>query len=189
VILLLTHGAGANRDSALLTALDAAFTAAEVKVVRYNLPYRDQRPSGPPRRGDDVEARLAMRERIAQARAAHPDELVIGGGHSYGGRQTSMLAAEDSSLLDGLLLLSYPLHPPRQPEQLRTQHFPPLRTPALFVHGARDPFGSPDEMRSALELIPARHELVVLERAGHELTNHGADLGRKIVLAFQQFFG
>ena len=70
-----------------------------------------------------------------------------------GGRQSSMLAAEQSEVCDGLLLLSYPLHPPRKPEQLRTQHLPDVRTPALFVHGTRDPFGLPDEMEQARSLL------------------------------------
>lgn len=91
------------------------------------------------------------------------------GGHSYGGRQASILASEDPELAAALLLLSYPLHPPRRPGDLRTAHFPTLRTPALFIHGTNDPFGAPDEMRLALALIPARHELVLLEGAGHDL--------------------
>ncbi|HTR66165.1 MAG TPA: alpha/beta family hydrolase, partial [Terriglobales bacterium] len=91
------------------------------------------------------------------------------GGHSYGGRQATMLCAEAPELADGLLLLSYPLHPPRKPEQLRTQHFPALRTPALFVHGTRDPFGSIEEMQSALKLVPGRTVLVRVEGAGHDL--------------------
>ena len=96
-------------------------------------------------------------------------ELVILGGHSYGGRQATLLAAEAPTVADTLLLLSYPLHPPRKPEQLRTQHFPQLQTPALFIHGTRDPFGSIEEMTSALTAIPARHHLVAIEKAGHEL--------------------
>jgi predicted alpha/beta-hydrolase family hydrolase len=80
-----------------------------------------------------------------------------------------MLAASDPSVADALLLLSYPLHPPRKPEDLRTAHFPQLQTPALFVHGTRDPFGSPDELRSAAHLIPARNEFLFIERAGHDL--------------------
>ena len=68
-----------------------------------------------------------------------------------------------------LLLLSYPLHPPRKPEQLRTQHFPQLWTPALFIQGTRDPFGSIEEMTTALGAIPSRHNLVTIEKAGHEL--------------------
>jgi uncharacterized protein len=90
-------------------------------------------------------------------------------GHSYGGRQATMLAAEAPDVTLALLLLSYPLHPPAKPDRPRTAHFPDLRTPALFVHGARDPFGSPDEMREALKLIPARTALHIVEGAAHEL--------------------
>lgn len=97
-----------------------------------------------------------------------PDYVILGG-HSYGGRQASMLASETSMIANMLLLLSYPLHPPRKPEQLRTQHFPNLRTPALFIHGTRDSFGSIEEMTAALAAIPARHQLTSIEKAGHEL--------------------
>jgi len=68
-----------------------------------------------------------------------------------------------------LLLLSYPLHPPRKPQQLRVQHFPELRTPGLFVQGTRDPFGSEQELAQALKLIPSRKELFLIEGAGHDL--------------------
>src|SRR6185437_14735556 len=77
-------------------------------------------------------------------------------GQSYGGRQSSMVAAEDHRLADGLLLLSYPLHPPGNPARLRVEHFPALKTAALFVHGTRDPFGSVDEMKAAIQSIPGR---------------------------------
>jgi len=102
-----------------------------------------------------------------------------------------MLAAENPQIADGLLLLSYPLHPPRKPAQLRTAHFPKLQTPALFVSGGRDPFGSPDEMRSALSLIPARTLLFEVERSGHELLpkKGDGDLPGQIVAAFRGFFG
>jgi uncharacterized protein len=91
------------------------------------------------------------------------------GGHSYGGRQCSMLCAEQPDLADGLLLLSYPLHPPRKPEQQRTQHLPNLHTPALFVHGARDAFGTIAEMEHAMKMIPAKTNLLPIEGAGHDL--------------------
>lgn len=80
-----------------------------------------------------------------------------------------MLAASNPGLVDTLLLLSYPLHPPKAPKQVRTDHFPDLRTPALFIHGTRDGFGAIDEMKAALKLIPARTQLVPVEGAGHEL--------------------
>ncbi len=77
-----------------------------------------------------------------------------------------MLCAEEPDLVAGLLLLSYPLHPPRKPEQLRVQHLPKLQVPALFVHGTRDPFGSVEEMESALKMIPAKTRIVEGGRGG-----------------------
>ena len=84
-----------------------------------------------------------------------------------------MLAAESPGVADGLLLLSYPLHPPRRPRELRVAHFPALRTPAMFVHGSRDPFGTVGELRQALRSIPARTSLVVLDGAGHDWRPRG----------------
>ena len=102
-----------------------------------------------------------------------------------------MLTADDPDLATGLLLLSYPLHPPRKPEQLRIQHLPNLRTPALFIHGTRDPFGSIAEMEDALKLIPARTRLFPVEGAGHDLSFKKAgerNLPAEIRAAFLEFF-
>ncbi len=82
-----------------------------------------------------------------------------------------MLAAAEPGLVDGLLLLSYPLHPPKKPQEQRTDHFPNLRTPALFVHGSRDGFGSIEELTAALKLIPVRTELMLVKGSGHELVS------------------
>lgn len=117
------------------------------------------------------------------------------GGLSYGGRQTTLLAAEDATVADGLLLLSYPLHPPGRPEQLRTAHLPSLKMPALFVHGTKDPFGAVEEMQAALKLIPAATALVVVEGAGHDLgygrkasSRAQADLPQTVLAAFRNLF-
>jgi len=103
-----------------------------------------------------------------------------------------MLCGEDPDLAAGLLLLSYPLHPPRKPEQLRTQHFPDLQTPGLFVQGTRDPFGTMEELRAALQLIPARTKLVAVEGAGHDLGFKGkarpAGVPKMVVEEFGKFF-
>ena len=95
----------------------------------------------------------------------------------------------EPGLVDALLLLSYPLHPPRQPQQLRTQHFSKLQTPALFVSGVRDAFGAVAEMEEALRLIPARTRLLTVEGAGHELLSkrNGDALPGLIVEAFRDF--
>ena len=101
-----------------------------------------------------------------------------------------MLAAEQPQIVTGLLLLSYPLHPPRKPAELRTAHFPQLKTPSLFVHGGRDPFGSHEEMKAALQLIPAQTLLLEIEGAGHELMGKKSEenLSARIVQTFQEFF-
>ena len=104
-----------------------------------------------------------------------------------------MLSAAEPDLVAGLLLLSYPLHPPRKPEQLRMQHLPELRVPALFVHGTRDPFGSIEEMEAALKLIPAKTELLKVDGAGHDLGFKAKAMPEELVVgvvrAFQDFFG
>ena len=80
-----------------------------------------------------------------------------------------MLLAESPELAHGLLLLSYPLHPPAAPDRLRTQHLPSLRVPTLFVHGDRDPFGTPEEIETARRLVPAATALLVVPRAAQAL--------------------
>jgi predicted alpha/beta-hydrolase family hydrolase len=104
-----------------------------------------------------------------------PGPLILAG-HSYGGRQASMLAAEDASVADFLLLLSYPLHPPLKPTQQRTAHFPSLHVPCLFVHGTKDSFGTIDEITEALRLIAAPTQLSIVDRAGHDLARGRFDL-------------
>jgi predicted alpha/beta-hydrolase family hydrolase len=98
-----------------------------------------------------------------------------------------MVCAAQPGLADGLLLLSYPLHPPGKPDQLRTRHFADLTTPALFVHGSRDGFGSLLEMEAALKLIPAKTRLFSVQGSGHELNDKAGDLPGKILAAFREF--
>jgi predicted alpha/beta-hydrolase family hydrolase len=167
-VLVLTHGAGSNCNAPLLIAVAAEFANAGILVYRYDLPFRRKRPQGPPSPASAAADRDGVRAAVQAARSLASGK-VLAGGHSYGGRQTSMAAAEDPELADGLLLLSYPLHPPNRTEQMRTAHFPNLRTPALFFHGAKDGFGTEPEMRDALNEIPAPSELVMVERAGHDL--------------------
>jgi predicted alpha/beta-hydrolase family hydrolase len=166
--LALTHGAGGNCEAPLLIAVATAFSAAGFCVLRCDLPFRQERRSGPPRPGDAASDREGLRQAAKLLRGFASGALYLGG-HSYGGRQASMLAAEAPELAQGLLLLSYPLHPPNKPAQLRTAHFASLKTPAVFVHGSADPFGTISEMEAALALIPAAKRLIVAHGAGHDL--------------------
>ena len=96
-----------------------------------------------------------------------------------------MLAADEPGLVAGLLLFSYPLHPPGKPERLRTEHFPKLSVPCLFVQGTSDPFGSPDELRAAIAAIPARTELIPIQGAGHDLKSGRFDLASVVATALR----
>jgi hypothetical protein len=188
--IVLTHGAGANCQSALLAAVAETFAGAGFTVLRCDLPFRQARPFGPPRPGDAARDRKGLKNAVVALRKETSGRIFLGG-HSYGGRQATMLAADETSLADGLLLMSYPLHPPRKPQQLRTQHFPRLKTPAMFVHGTRDPFGSIKEMESALNLIPSKHNLLLIEGAGHDLgfkgKNKNDELTAIVVKDFESF--
>jgi uncharacterized protein len=170
--IVLSHGAGSSATAPLLVALAETFSANGFTVLRCDLPYRQSRSFGPPGPGDAARDRAGIRNALGAIRKMVSGRLFLGG-HSYGGRQSSMLCAEsreqEPDLVSTLLLLSYPLHPPRKPEQQRTQHLPDLRTPTLFVQGTRDPFGSIAEMERALKMIPAKTKLLVVEGAGHDL--------------------
>jgi len=166
--MVLTHGAGSDCTSPLLVTIANAFCSAGLMVLRCDLAFRQQRRSGPPPPGKSAADRASLRFAVAILRDIVRADVFLAG-HSYGGRQASMLAAEEPGLVAGLLLLSYPLHPPKKPEQLRTQHFPRLRTAAVFVHGAADPFGSIAEMKQAIAAIPASTHLVTIEGVGHNL--------------------
>ena len=185
--LVLTHGAGANCNTPLLVALAEEFAGKGIAVLRCDLPFRQLRPHGPPRNEAERDQQ-GLRRAVELLRAKFRARVFLGG-HSYGGRQASMLAASAPGLADALLLLSYPLHPPKKPAQLRTAHFPSLRTPALFVHGARDGFGTFDEMAAALQRIPAPTRLLPVDSAGHELLTprNRAALPQAVVSAFASF--
>ena len=185
--LILTHGAGGNCAAPLLVALAETFCGHGYTVLRCDLPFRQERRFGPPFPGNAERDRAGLRNAVTAMRKI-VDGKVFLGGHSYGGRQATMLCAEEPDLVSGLLLLSYPLHPPRKPEQLRIQHLPDLRTPSLFVSGTRDPFGSVEEIKKARQLIPARNELMTVDGAGHDLGFKGKsrnnELPERIVEAF-----
>ncbi len=187
--LVLAHGAGANCQAKLLLAVASAFAEAGFVVLRCDLPFRQRRPHGPPFPAGAANDREGLRRAVNVLKKKISGRVYLGG-HSYGGRQATMLAAEEKQLIPGLLLLSYPLHPPRKPSELRTGHFPQLTTPALFVHGSRDPFGSLEELGSALRLIPAPNMLLKIPGAGHDLlSGNAAILPEQITKAFQTFFG
>jgi predicted alpha/beta-hydrolase family hydrolase len=173
--IVLTHGAGADYNAPLLIALAEQLSSHGFHVLRCNLAFRQRRRTGPPHPSKAEEDRFSLVQAAEFLRQHTPNRLILAG-HSYGGRQATMLAAENKSIADHLLLLSYPLHPPEKPTQLRTAHFPKLKVPSTFLHGSADPFGTPAELQTALTLIPALTNLVILNGAGHDLKKGRFDL-------------
>src|ERR1700733_9550147 len=152
--MLLSHGAGGDCKALLMVAVAKAFCEAGYCVLRWDLPFRQAGPRSAPG-GSGKRDRDGIVQAAQELRQLAKGVPLYLAGQSYGGRQSSMVAAEDARVADGLLLLSYPLHPPGKPAQLRTEHFTSLHVPALFVHGTRDPFGTVDALREAIKLIPA----------------------------------
>jgi predicted alpha/beta-hydrolase family hydrolase len=173
-VVVLTHGAGGSRDSALLQQLCDEWARRGWLAVRYNLPYRRRRPKGPPS-GSAATDRAGILEAIAVCRDL-ADGPLIAGGHSYGGRQTSMVVAEDARPVDVLTLFSYPVHPPGKPERARTEHLPDIVVPTVFTHGTSDPFGTLDEVRAAAALISAPTDIVEITGARHDLGSKTLDV-------------
>lgn len=188
--LVLTHGAGGSARAPLLVALGDAFAARGITVLRYDLPFRQASSTAPPRPAGAARDREGLRTAAAEMRARVGGRVFLGG-QSYGGRQASMLVADEARLVDGLLLLSYPLHPPGRPAELRTAHLSKLSVPTFFAHGTRDPFGTLDEIEAARRLIPARTALVAIQSAGHDVFRapKRTDTITNIVTAFLDLIG
>jgi predicted alpha/beta-hydrolase family hydrolase len=189
--LVLTHGAGGSADTPLLVAVAEAFAARGVTVLRCDLPYRQARSRGGPSPAGAERDREGLRASLRVLRNRVSGRLFLGG-HSYGGRQASMLLAAEPALAAALLLQSYPLHPPGRPRVLRTAHLPDLSVPTLFVHGTTDPFGSLAELDKARALIPGQTALLKVN-GGHDLgwsqKRGDVTLPERIAEAFLQLTG
>ncbi|MGD9999833.1 MAG: alpha/beta family hydrolase [Ilumatobacteraceae bacterium] len=162
--LLLFPGAGSSSEHPSLVAIERA--VAPMRCVRADFPYRKQGRRAPDR------APVLLQAVAQEAAALGPGPLYLGG-RSMGGRICSMAVADGSVKGAGLVLISYPLHPPGKPDRLRVEHLPNLHVPCLFVHGTKDPFGSPDELQRWTATIPGPVTHVFVEGRGHDLK--GAD--------------
>jgi uncharacterized protein len=189
-VVVLTHGAGGSRESQLLQQICDEWARRGWLAVRYNLPYRRRRPTGPPS-GSAATDRAGVVEAITVCRGL-TDGPLIAGGHSYGGRQTSMVvAAPEASPIsvDVLTLFSYPVHPPGKPERPRTEHLPHITVPTVFTHGTSDPFGTPGEVRDAAALIAAPTQIVEITGARHDLRSRTLDVPALAVEAALRLLG
>ena len=167
--LLLTPGASATRDHPSLVAIDRALTADGVVVERIDLP--SSRPG--PKVLDTIRG-------AATALAARAAGGVLLGGRSFGGRMCSVAVA-DGLPAAGLVLVSYPLHPPGRPDNARVEHLPRLHVPCLFVSGTRDAFATPDELAAATATIPGPVTRVWIEGGDHGLRGKDAAVAAAVL--------
>jgi predicted alpha/beta-hydrolase family hydrolase len=167
--LLLTPGAGSDRNQPSLVAIEAAL--APLPVARVDFPYRRAGRRAPDRADKLIACVVEEAAALAASSGVEPERIALGG-RSMGGRMCSMAVAQGQPAA-GLVLISYPLHPPGKPDQLRSQHLPDLRVPCLFVSGDRDAFGTPDELTAATATIPGAVTHVWIPGGRHDLK--GAD--------------
>lgn len=162
--LVLAHGAGAPADSPLLQALTTRLVHHGLQVVRFEFPFMAARRHGARRPPDPMAVLEASYREVIESLGGGPTLAI--GGHSLGGRVASRLA--DAVGARALVCFAYPYHPPARPDQLRTAHLETLVTPALFIAGTRDPFGSPEEV--AGYPLSAAIERAWLDDGDHSLT-------------------
>ncbi|MEZ7961135.1 MAG: dienelactone hydrolase [Ilumatobacter sp.] len=173
--LFLYPGAGSDRTHARLLAIEIGVAA---RTSRLNFPYRKEGRKGPPDRAPKLMA--SIRDDLTSiSRRRSP---LIMGGHSMGGRMVSMVAADVDGVgpvknLAALVLLSYPLHPPKKPDRLRVEHLPGITVPCLFISGTKDEFSTPDELEQWTATISAPVEHIWLDGARHDLK------GRDVIVA------
>lgn len=175
--LLLTHGAGSDRTHPSLVAIEEA--ASPLPVRRMDFPYRREGRRPPDRAPKLLASIVEEAELLCGEARIRPHRLALGG-RSMGGRMCSMAVA-DGLPAAALVLISYPLHPPGKPERLRVEHLPSILVPCLFVHGTRDPFGTPDELLAATAAIPGPVTHHWIEGGRHDLKGADDELARTVV--------
>ncbi len=166
---LLAPGAGADRNQSTLVKIDRALSAKEVAVTRMDFPYRKNGKKAPDRAPILIDAVCDEFQQLEKQTGLDNKSIFLGG-RSLGGRMCSMAVAEGLECA-GLILISYPLHPPGKPDKLRVEHFPQISVPCLFISGTRDAFGSPDELSKAIKAIAGEVTYVWIEGGDHGLRN------------------
>jgi predicted alpha/beta-hydrolase family hydrolase len=169
--LVLAHGAGAGLTHPFMVAFGEYLSARGVDVVTFNFPYMEAGRRVPDPAAILESCYLGVLGHVRRWKGLDAQPLLLGG-KSLGGRMASHVAAyhaERAAPLSGLVFLGYPLHPPQRPQQRRDAHLGAIDVPMLFVQGSRDPFGTPDELRSLCASLRAPADLVFVEEGDHSL--------------------
>lgn len=181
---ILAHGAGAGQMHPFMIAAATAFTAAGFETVTFDFPYMEARRRVPDR-APVLERTFAAVVKECCARWLNGGTPYFAGGKSMGGRIASQAAANGLFEREpaGLVFLGYPLHPPAHPEKRRDAHLPKVKAPMLFVHGSRDPFGTPDEMRELVKPLRRATLAMIDGGASNEWQRDGGDRSSQAFVA------
>jgi hypothetical protein len=184
-VLVLGHGAGGDLNDPLLRGVASTLASRGIAVLRFNFPYREAGRRSP---GSQQQSEACYR---AVARGAREEGVALYcGGKSYGGRMATHIAA-DGFDLEGLVLISYPLHPPGKPENTRDAHLSKIAAPMLFVQGSRDPFATPELLERTVASL-RNATLVGIEGGDHSLRVRGtkpAEIVARVAGAIEDFAG
>ncbi len=170
--LVLFPGAGAERDHPCLVAIEEP-----ARPLRCACPFLPPRRAV--RRAPD-RAPVLLDAVVTEVAALPRGASAVLGGRSMGGRICSIAVADGMVRAAGLVLVSYPLHPPGRPERLRVEHFERIAVPCLFVHGTADPFATPDELLTWTARIPAPVSHVFVTGGRHELRGAEAQVAHAV---------
>ena len=166
--IVLFPGAGSSADHPSLIAIEEA--VAPIPVLRVDFPYRRAGRRAPDR-APVLLACVREEVRAFADKLGVPTSRLVIGGRSMGGRMCSMAAADagDPLKVAGLILISYPLHPPAKPENLRTEHLPGITVPTLCISGTKDAFGTPAELNRHFRRVKGDVTWNLIEKKGHDL--------------------
>ena len=181
---VLFPGAGSSASHASLVSLEEALSP--LPVARIDFPYRRSGKSFPDKTPVLLECVRSEVRAFAEQLGVQTSQLLIGG-RSMGGRMCSMAVADEADPLDvaALVLMSYPLHPPKKPENLRTEHLPRINVPTLCISGTKDNFGSPEELESAFSVVPAAVQWHWVHNGRHELAKADAEIAATVLQFIQ----
>jgi hypothetical protein len=166
VTIILGHGAGADQMSGFMRMVAEGFAARGLDAMTFNFLYKERKRGAPDPKAKLESCYRAVIEAARQQKQLKDNQLVIGG-KSMGGRIASQVAAEDAEGMAGLVYLGYPLHPPGRLDKMRDEHLPRIKAPMLFVQGARDAFGTEDEIRAIIKKHRLQADLYVIESGDH----------------------
>jgi uncharacterized protein len=164
--IVLAHGAGANQLHGFMRLFASGLASRGFDVMTFNFVYMEKGKGAPDQKAKLESCYRAVIHDAINHKKLKTNRLLIGG-KSMGGRIGSQVAAEDDEGIDGLVFLGYPLHPPGQPDKLRTEHWKSIKVPMLFLQGTRDPFGSPDEIKPFIKKLRLPAKIYVIETGDH----------------------